>query len=98
MRVFGDDAASCIEFDAYSAGVRELAWTLEDTILQDALWSALDAEVVAPARCERLSIDADAAAIELGDGRSIRGRRVVGADGATSGVRGRPGLAVAGKG
>jgi len=30
-------------------------WTLEDTILQDALWSALNAEVIAPARCERLA-------------------------------------------
>src|SRR3989475_6766368 len=93
MRVFGDDAASCIEFDAYSAGVPELAWTVEDTILQDALWSALDAEVVAPARCERLSIDADAAVMELSDGRSIRGKLVVGADGANSFVREHAGIA-----
>lgn len=93
MRVFGDDAASCIEFDAYGAGVPELAWTVEDTILQDALWSALDAEVVAPARCERLSVDADAAVIKLSDGRSIRGKLVVGADGANSFVRQHAGIA-----
>src|SRR3989442_4810348 len=97
MRVFGDDAASCIEFDAYSAGVPELAWTLEDTILQDALWSALDAEVVAPARCERLSIDADAAVMKLSDGRSILGRLVVGGDGANSFVREHTGIAAAEK-
>src|SRR5437773_9876584 len=95
MGVFGDDAASRIEFDAYSAGVPALAWTLEDASLQDALWSALDAEVVGPARCERLSIDADAAAIELGDGRSIRGSLVVGADGANSFVREHAGIAAA---
>jgi len=93
MRVFGDDRASCIEFEAYSAGVPELAWTVEDTILQDALWSALEAEVVAPARCERLSVDADAAAIKLSDGRSIRGKLVVGADGANSFVREHAGIA-----
>jgi ubiquinone biosynthesis UbiH/UbiF/VisC/COQ6 family hydroxylase len=93
MRVFGDDAASCIEFDAYSAGVPELAWTVEDTILQDALWSAPDAEVIAPARCERLSIDADAAVIRLSDGRSVRGKLVVGADGANSFVREHAGIA-----
>ena len=93
MRVFGDDRASCIEFDAYGAGVPELAWTVEDTILQDALWSALEAEVLALARCEGLSLDADAAAIELSDGRSIRGRLVVGADGANSFVREHAGIA-----
>jgi len=93
MRVFGDDAAACIEFDAYSAGVPELAWTVEDTILQDALWSAQDAEVLTPARCERLSIGAAAAAIELSDGRSISGKLVVGADGANSFVREHAGIA-----
>src|SRR5574341_1820278 len=30
MRVFGDDGASVLEFDAYRAGVGELAWIVED--------------------------------------------------------------------
>ncbi|HXM81992.1 MAG TPA: UbiH/UbiF family hydroxylase [Burkholderiales bacterium] len=93
MRIFGDDARSCIEFDAYRAGVPELAWTVEDTLLQDALWTALDAEVFAPARCERLSIDEASAAIQLDDGRSIVGKLVVGADGAHSFVREHAGIA-----
>src|SRR5678815_3251288 len=30
MRVFGDDGRSSLEFDAYRAGVPELAWIVED--------------------------------------------------------------------
>ena len=48
MRVFGDDGASSIEFDAYRAGVPELAWIVEDGALQEALWGGLGAEVFAP--------------------------------------------------
>jgi ubiquinone biosynthesis UbiH/UbiF/VisC/COQ6 family hydroxylase len=94
MQIFGDDARSCIEFDAYGAGVPELAWTVEDALLQDALWTALDATVLAPARCERLSIDEASATIRLDDGRSITGKLVVGADGAHSFVREHAGIAV----
>jgi len=48
------------------------------TILQGALWSALDAKWIAPARCERLSIDAGAAVINERrpqHSRQARGRR-----------------------
>ena len=44
MRVFGDDGSSRIEFDAYAAGVSELAWIVEDRVLQDALWRGLEAQ------------------------------------------------------
>ena len=37
MRIFGDRAGSEIVFDAYRAGVPELAWTIEDGVLQDAM-------------------------------------------------------------
>src|SRR6185436_5905940 len=51
MRVFGDDGRSSLEFDAYRAGVPELAWIVEDAALQDALWQLLDAEIIV-ADCE----------------------------------------------
>ena len=35
MRVHGDDGSSRIEFDAYSAGASELAWIVEDGLLQE---------------------------------------------------------------
>jgi 2-octaprenylphenol hydroxylase len=96
MRVFGDDGRSLLEFDAYRAGVDALAWIVEDGALQDALWRSLEArdglEVVAPAQCERLEISAEGATVRLGDGRALRGKLVVGADGAHSFVRGAAGL------
>lgn len=99
MRVFGDDGASALEFDAYRAGVGELAWIVEDGQLQDALWRALDARdglaVLAPAQCERLEIDARQARLALQDGRELRARLVVGADGARSLVRDQAGIATA---
>ncbi len=97
MRVFGDDGTSSIEFDAYRAGVPELAWIVEDTALQDALWSDLDVDVFAPAVCESLRIDADRAVLKLSDGRGLAGKLVVGADGANSFVRRKAGIAAAEK-
>lgn len=97
MRVYGDDGQSKIEFDAYSAGASELAWIVEDGLLQDALWRVLDAqehlELVAPGECERLEAGSDGAIVTLRDGRRIEARLVVGADGARSLVRAQAGIA-----
>ena len=89
MRVHGDDA-SRIEFDAYRAGVRELAWIVEDRVLQDALWRGLDAEVGLP---EKLAVDEAAARLTLHGGNELAARLVVGADGARSFVREHAGIA-----
>jgi 2-polyprenylphenol 6-hydroxylase len=93
MRVYGDDGASCVEFDAYAAGVSELAWIVEDTALQDALWHGLEAELVAPAQCEQLELHSEKAILKLRDGRGFAGKLVVGADGANSFVRRAAGIA-----
>ncbi len=99
MRIFGDDGRSLLEFDAYRAGVEALAWIVEDGVLHDALWRALEArdglEVLAPAQCERLEISAEHATVHLRDGRSLQGKLVVGADGAHSFVRKGAGLGAA---
>lgn len=89
MRVCGDDA-SHIEFDAYRAGVPALAWILEDRLLQDALWSGLEAPVVAS--CEFLRVEHARAALRLADGRELAAKLVVGADGANSFVREQAGI------
>jgi 2-octaprenylphenol hydroxylase len=83
MRVFGDDGASLVEFDATAAGVSELAWIVEDSVLQEAL--AL--ERVVTGKLERLEITAKHAVLNLSEGRSLHARLVVGADGARSAVR-----------
>ena len=59
-------ARRSIEFDAYGAGVPELAWIVEDAVLQDALWQGLEAAGVrAGAVRERSSIEAGACALTL---------------------------------
>lgn len=95
MRVFGDDARSALEFDAYRAGVAELAWIVEDGALQAALWESLAAEgvrVLAPERLERLEVAPERAQLQLRGGRTLEARLVVGADGAQSLVREQAGI------
>jgi 2-octaprenylphenol hydroxylase len=91
MRVYGDDAISELDFGAYAAGLRELAVIVENRELQRVLWQALaqarHVEIIAPAQCRDLIFAADEARLELADGRTLRARLVVGADGADSWVR-----------
>jgi ubiquinone biosynthesis UbiH/UbiF/VisC/COQ6 family hydroxylase len=102
MRVFGDRPGAEIEFDAYRAGVPELAWTVEDGALQDAMWAAAqgreDIELFAPAACESLDAGAQTVRLTLRDGRILSAALVVGADGANSFVREKAGIAVADRG
>lgn len=97
MHVFGDDGASVLKFDAYRAGVSELAWIVEDGMLQEALWRSLDARdglsVFAPAQCAQLDVGERQVSLGLEDGRELGASLVVGADGARSLVRERAGIA-----
>ena len=98
MQVFGDDEISELDFGAYAAGLRELAVIAENRELQRVLWQALNraphVEIIAPAVCRELSFEPDAAALSLADGRTLRARLVVGADGADSWVRKQAGIDV----
>jgi len=99
MRVCGDDDASSIKFDAWRSGVSELAWIVEDGVLQEALWRSLEAradlECLAPASCDAIEIGAERVRLRLSGGRELTGRLIVGADGARSHVRERAGIAAA---
>jgi len=96
MRIWGDDGGSKIEFDAYQSGVSELAWIVEDALLQDALWRLLATqerlEMIAPAEFETFEAGAAGAEVTLRDGRCIEAKLVVGADGARSLLRMRAGI------
>ncbi len=88
MRIFGD-AGSRLEFDAYGAGVPELAWIVEHSHLQ----AALSSDVPIHARqAERLVVEADAVLLELQGGENLSANLVVGADGARSFVRAQAGI------
>ena len=92
MRIYGDDGKASLEFNAYEAGVPELAWIVEDAELQRALASGLQPMA---AQCERLQIDEHAAHLVLASGEALQARLVIGADGAHSFVRRAAGIAAA---
>jgi ubiquinone biosynthesis UbiH/UbiF/VisC/COQ6 family hydroxylase len=89
MRIHGDDGRAELEFTAYQAGVAELAWIVEDSTLQRALWSGLTG---VGQRCERLELGEREAVVTFENGSSISARLVVGADGAQSFVRKAAGI------
>ena len=101
MRIFGDDARSELDFSAYDSGLRELAVIVESRQVEFALWQAMRArpeiEICAPAKCESLVMNNDAATVELAGGRTLRARLVVGADGGDSWVRSAAGIPVEAK-
>jgi 2-octaprenylphenol hydroxylase len=98
MQIYGDDGASALRFDAYRAGVPELACIVEDSVLQQALWKSVAAqpaiEILAPARCERIEAGQALIQAHLADGRALSAALLVGADGAGSIVRQQSGIAV----
>jgi 2-octaprenylphenol hydroxylase len=95
MRVFGDTGAE-LEFSAYQVGAPQLACILENRALHQALWQKLmnqeNLTLLHPARCAALRLTQENAEIELEDGRILRAKLVVGADGRDSWVRHQAGI------
>jgi 2-octaprenylphenol hydroxylase len=96
MLVHGDASGRRLEFTAYDAGLRELAWTAENRELQVGLWRALEAAahvtLYARARCRDVMWERDRALLALDDATELSGRLIVGADGADSWIRDRAGI------
>ncbi|MDP2804896.1 MAG: FAD-dependent monooxygenase, partial [Gallionellaceae bacterium] len=96
MRVFGDTGAE-LDFSAYEIGAAELTFILESRLLQKVLWDELQQQenltLLNPARCAELSWQPEAAHLKLQDGREIKAKLVVGADGRDSWVRHQAGMA-----
>jgi 2-polyprenylphenol 6-hydroxylase len=92
MRVYPDARVGAPElhFGAYEACVEALNWIVEGSNLQSALDRALSFSGVAgvDGRVESIETsDPAAAVVTLGDGRALRARLVVAADGANSPLR-----------
>ena len=106
MRIFGDacpesnqKGGSRLEFSAYQMGVSELACILENRALQQALWQVLQNQdnltLLQSARCSALRQEDEFAELALQDGRILRAKLIVGADGRDSWVRNQSGIGAA---
>ncbi len=99
MRIFGDEPQAALEFSAYEAGLRELAFIAESGRLQQALWQCVSraphVRLFCPAACESLTQHAEQTEITLAGGTVLRAKLVVGADGAQSWVREQAGIKAA---
>lgn len=96
MRVFGD-AGGKLEFSAFEAGVSELGWILESSLMACEFWESAKRQsnltLFCPAKPAQLEFRHDAALLTLSDGTAISAKLLVGADGRDSWVRQAAGLA-----
>ena len=95
MHIRGDSGAA-LEFDAYRAGVPQLAAIMESGRIQYGLWAALQEQanltLFAGAACAELGWSATGARLELADGSVLHSKLIVAADGGQSWVRAQAGI------
>jgi ubiquinone biosynthesis UbiH/UbiF/VisC/COQ6 family hydroxylase len=93
MRVWERGPEHALRFDCADLGRTELGWIVEHSLVVAALWARLG-EVVRYERAvvESAIFDEDASLLRLADGRTLRARLVVAADGADSQLRGLAGI------
>lgn len=95
MEIFGD-AGGRLDFSAYDAGVGELAWILESSLMACELWENVKRQsnltLFCPGQPADLEFRHDAAVLKLTDGTALSSRLLVGADGRDSWVRQQAGL------
>lgn len=91
MQVWDADGDGLIHFDAADLGEDTLGHIIENTVVQRALWETVEASggvaLLCPAAVTELRRDADGMCCRLQDGRDLRARLLIGADGAQSRVR-----------
>jgi len=87
-----------IDFQASQHGLAQLGWIVEIPVLQQALWHSIEnhdaVTVLAPQRIRRFDQDEHRVRIELEQGKAVRCRLLVAADGARSRLRAQAGIGV----
>lgn len=97
MRIYGDDRIARLDFNAYDAGLQQLAYVVENRLLQAAIWRQLEradhVRIYSPGACAALAWEDSGVCLQLQGGGEITARLVVGADGSDSWVRTQAGIA-----
>lgn len=96
MEIHGD-GGGFLRFSAHDAGLAELAWIIESSLLLSELWETLKRQhnvtLLCPVSCSAFTVDVDCATLTLADGRVLRARLAIAADGANSWLRKQVGIA-----
>ena len=91
IQIMENGSSVLLEFLVKDVGAESFGWIVENRKLRAALYKQLDnrkgAIHLAPARVAGFSRDEDGIDVELSDGRRVRGKLVVGADGKKSFTR-----------
>ncbi len=97
MRVWDAAGGGELQFDAAAMARDALGWIVENTVLVDRMWTALEAQGVrlhCPARVESMEQDGEGVRLRLDDGLRLEARIAVAADGAGSQLRRLAGVEV----
>lgn len=98
MQVWDENGSGSIRFDAADIGEPELAYIIENSVIQAALVERLaqftNIHWLCPVEVERFDLTSEFPRVLLSDGRILEARVLVGADGATSRVREAAGMEV----
>lgn len=85
------EQGGALDFDSAEIGAPCLAWIVENSVIVAALAARLqqfaNVELLCPARLAAVDVDEQLVSVRLDDGRALRARLLVGADGASSRVR-----------
>ena len=98
MRVWETAGFGDVTFNANQVGASELGHIVENRLVQESLWQAIESypnvEVICPASPVNFVASANSTLVTLDSGRQISGRLIIGADGAQSKVRSAFGIGV----
>ncbi|MBV8063299.1 MAG: UbiH/UbiF/VisC/COQ6 family ubiquinone biosynthesis hydroxylase [Nevskia sp.] len=93
MRVWERGPEHALAFDGAGNGLAELGWIVEHGLVVDALWRQLGAvRCYERAQVQSAQFGAAGSSLQLADGRELRARLIVAADGADSQLRGLAGI------
>jgi 2-octaprenyl-3-methyl-6-methoxy-1,4-benzoquinol hydroxylase len=97
MRIWDAAGGDELVFDADTFGVAQLGWIVENSLLVDRLWAALQAQgirICCPAKVETLEQFDDSVRLRLNDGTRLDASLAIAADGADSTLRELAGMEV----